>query len=57
MSRFALDTRADRLRRHIAAVYDGVAGQNAQGRRIPGHLDIGILKDIFIPVETFGLLI
>ena len=51
----ALHARADRLGGHVAAVDQGVAGEDAQGGSIASHLDVGILEDIFVAVKALAL--
>ena len=47
-----LHPRADGLARHVAPVDSGVAGERAQGRGVPGHLDVGVLEDVLVAVSS-----
>ena len=49
--------RADRLRRHVTAVDDRVAGEHAQRSGVAGHLDVSVLEDILVAVETLCALV
>src|ERR1035441_7456898 len=52
-----LDSGPYGLDRHIATIDRCVAREDAQRGGVSGHLEIGILEDIFVPMQALRLLV
>ena len=48
---------ADGLGGHVAAVNDGVAGEDAERRGVASHLEVGVFEDVLVAVEAPGFLV
>src|SRR5262249_25144567 len=55
--RLAFHPWTDRLDRHVTAVYHRVARQSPQRGRIACHLDICVLENIFVAIQSLRLLV
>src|SRR5262249_35228617 len=54
---FAFHPWTDGLGGHVAAVNDGVAGEDAECRGVARHLEVGIFEDVLVAVEAPGFLV